>query len=93
MHAERGERNMEQSVISLNGVTKSYGNFALGPVDMEIEPGYVVAVVGPNGSGKSTLFRMLMSLSHPEAGEIRIFGDRYPEDEVEIKRKIGYAPG
>ncbi len=56
---------MEKPVISLRGVEKSYGNFGLGPVDLEIEPGYVVAVVGPNGSGKSTLFRILMNLSHP----------------------------
>ena len=47
-------------VISLRHIRKSYGNFELGPVDLEIEPGYVVAVVGPNRSGKSTLLRMLM---------------------------------
>lgn len=79
-------------VISLRGVEKSYGNFTLGPVDLEVEPGYVVAVVGPNGSGKSTLLRMLMNLSHPDAGTISLFGDRYPYDEVEIKQMIGYVP-
>ena len=56
-------------VISLDSVTKSYGGFTLGPLDLRIDPGYVVAVVGPNGSGKSTLFRMLMGLSEPDAGD------------------------
>ena len=46
-------------VISLKEVRKSYGNFELGPVDLAIEPGYVVAVVGPNGGGKSALIRVL----------------------------------
>lgn len=81
-----------EKVISLEGVEKSYGNFTLGPVDLEVEPGYVVAVVGPNGSGKSTLFRILMNLSHPNAGSVSLFGGEYPEDEVEIKQKIGYVP-
>lgn len=55
---------MEGRIIALEGVEKSYGNFTLGPVNLEIEPGYVVAVVGPNGSGKSTLFRR--EASRPE---------------------------
>ncbi len=83
---------MDGPIISLAGVEKSYGNFTLGPVDLEIEPGYVVAVVGPNGSGKSTLFRMLMNLSHPDSGRVSLFGGGYPEDEVGIKQRIGYVP-
>ena len=78
--------------ISLEGVRKSRGDFELGPVDLEIEPGRVVAVVGPNGGGKSTLVGMLMNLVRPDEGEISLFGDSYPDDEVEIKRRIGYVP-
>jgi ABC-2 type transport system ATP-binding protein len=80
-------------VISLRHIRKSYGNFELGPVDLEIEPGYVVAVVGPNRSGKSTLLRMLMNLVKPTSGEVRLFGGAsYPEGEVAIKQKVGYVP-
>jgi ABC-2 type transport system ATP-binding protein len=82
----------EAPVVSLEGVTKSYGGFTLGPVDLAVEPGYVVAVVGPNGSGKTTLFRLLMGLARPDAGEVRLFGRRYPEDEVAVKRRVGYVP-
>jgi ABC-2 type transport system ATP-binding protein len=79
-------------VISLEGVRKSYGDFELGPLDLEVQPGYVVAVVGPNGGGKSTLMRMLMNLTRPDSGEVSLFGRAYPEDEVEIKRRLGYVP-
>jgi ABC-type transport system involved in cytochrome c biogenesis ATPase subunit len=79
-------------LISLTDVKKSYGSFELGPVDLEIEAGYVVAVVGPNGSGKSTLFGMLMGLIHPSFGEVRLFGLSYPKNEVAIKQRIGYVP-
>ncbi len=67
-------------VISLRGVRKSYGSFELGPLDLEIEPGHVVAVVSPNGGGKSTLFGMLMNLVQPDSGEVRLFGRAYPGD-------------
>lgn len=82
----------EQTVISLEDVRKSYGSFELGPVDLEVESGYVVAVVGPNGTGKSTLFRTLMNLAHPDSGKVSLFGGQYPEDEVSIKQEVGYVP-
>ena len=78
--------------ISLKGVEKTYGDFQLGPVDLTIEPGHVVAVVGPNGAGKSTLFGMLMNLVRPDSGEVSLFGGSYPQDEVETKQKVGYVP-
>ena len=80
------------AVLSLKDVKKSYGNFELGPVDLNIEPGYVVAVVGPNGGGKSTLMGMLVNLIQPDSGELKLFGGTYPDDEVAIKRRVGYVP-
>ena len=79
-------------VISLQGLRKTYEAFELGPIDLDVQPGYVVAIVGPNGGGKSTLMGMLMNLIQPTSGEITLFGGTYPEDEVAVKRRIGYAP-
>jgi ABC-2 type transport system ATP-binding protein len=79
-------------VISLRDIRKTYGTFELGPVDLRIEPGYIVAVVGPNGGGKSTLIRMLMNLIQPDSGEVGLFGSAYPDDEVAIKQRVGYVP-
>ena len=79
-------------VISLREIGKSYGNFELGPVNLNIEAGYVVAVVGSNGGGKSTLIRMLMNLVQPDSGELKLFGGIYPDDEVAIKRRVAYVP-
>ena len=87
----------EQAVISLEGVRRSYGGaygggFELGPINLVIEPGHIVAVVGPNGAGKSTLFGILMGLIHPDSGDVSLFGRTFPQDEVEIKRRVSYVP-
>lgn len=79
-------------LISMKSISKSYPTFQLGPFDWEIEPGLVYALVGPNGSGKSTLFRMMIQLVYPDTGSLRLFGMRYPEEEVAIKERIGYVP-
>jgi ABC-2 type transport system ATP-binding protein len=84
---------LRSPMISLKNVRKSYkGGFELGPVDLEVEPGRVVAVLGPNGAGKSTLFGMLMNLLRPDSGTVNLFGLTHPRDEVAIKRRIGYVP-
>ena len=82
----------ERPVISLRDVKKSYGAFELGPINLDVEPGNVVAIVGPKGGGKSTLMGLLMNLIRPASGEVSLFEGTYPEDEVAIKQRTGYAP-
>ncbi|NEW06955.1 ABC transporter ATP-binding protein [Paenibacillus sp. SYP-B3998] len=78
--------------ISIKGLRKSLDQMDIGPIDLEIESGYIVAIVGPNGAGKSTLFRLLMNLIKPDAGEIQLLGQTYIENEISIKQRIGYIP-
>lgn len=86
------EEDGETPLVSLHGLRKSFPGFTLGPVDLDLHPGYVMAVVGPNGCGKTTLFRAIMNLVHPDAGERSLFGRHYSDGELEIKREIGYVP-
>ena len=80
-------------IIEINQVYKTRGNRVIGPINLTIEPGYVVAMVGHNGSGKSTLIHLLTQLIHPDAGEIRWFGQAYPEGmPVDTRQWVGYVP-
>lgn len=81
----------ESALVSMRGIHKSLPGFHLGPIDLDVDAGYVVAFLGANGSGKSTLFRMLLNLVHPDDGDLRVFGQGYPAGELAIKRDIAYA--
>ena len=64
------------TVLELSGVTKTHGQVtALDKVDLEVEAGELVAVLGPNGAGKTTMFELLLGLSSPTEGGIRVLGE------------------
>jgi ABC-2 type transport system ATP-binding protein len=62
-------------VASLANITKRYANgvIALDNVSLTLRRGEIVALLGPNGAGKSTAVKLLMGLSAPTNGTVRIF--------------------
>lgn len=71
---------MSVAVVA-RGLVKSYRDASrsvevLRGVDLELEPGELVAVVGPSGSGKSTLLHLLGGLDRPDAGSVEVGGQR-----------------
>ncbi len=58
------------AVAALLGVVADYGRRALGPFDLTLNAGEIVALVGPSGCGKSTALRLLAGLEQPSEGTI-----------------------
>lgn len=64
----------------------------LSDVDLDIEPGEVVAIVGENGSGKSTLVKLIAGLYRPDTGRILLDGiDITQVDATDISREITFV--
>lgn len=84
---------MSTPVISITNVSKSYGDFkAVEKLTLEIQEGEVYGLLGPNGAGKSTTMLMLMGLTQPDSGEIRICGIDPTYSPLDVKKMVGYLP-
>ena len=62
-------------VLAVERVSRrSGGVWALRDVSFTVRHGQIVGLVGPNGAGKTTLFNVLVGLSRPSAGTVRLEG-------------------
>ena len=63
--------------VAMEGIVKRFpGVLANDDVDLMVERGEIRAIVGENGAGKTTLMRILYGLETPDAGTIRVKGDK-----------------
>jgi lipoprotein-releasing system ATP-binding protein len=72
---------MNEPVLSLSGISKSYNRGTPGEVevlrglDLDLHAGEIVALVAPSGAGKSTLLHIAGLLDTPDTGQVRICGE------------------
>lgn len=78
-------------LMQLKSVTKTYPSFSLGPIDLNLEPGYVHGFVGPNGAGKTTTLKIMMGLLRRDSGSIRIQEKDVDLQEGSWKQDLGYV--
>jgi len=79
-----------KNAFKITELTKSFPEFKLGPLDLELEPGVVLGYVGPNGSGKTTTMHCMVGLIKADAGTTEIFGKVNDPNKPEWKLDIGY---
>jgi len=80
-------------MIAIENPTKYYGPVcAVDHINLEINRGEILGLLGPNGAGKSSTLRMLTCFMPPSEGNITVKGLNIYENDLEIKRLIGYLP-
>ena len=92
---------MNQGVIDIQGITKTYVNGKLSVpvlhgIDLQVNKGEFVSIMGPSGSGKSTFMNILGCLDRPTTGSYRLNGDEVAtlsDDELAFVRnkQIGFV--
>jgi len=76
--------------IEVQNVTKSFGRFkAVDDLSLTVPSGTIFGLLGPNGAGKTTTIRMIMDITAPDSGSIRVLGR--PSSRESLSR-VGYLP-
>jgi len=80
-------------IVEFNNIHRAYqrGQEVLQGLSFAIESGEVVGLLGKNGAGKTTLLRIAMGMLEAQQGSVRLFGLDPREQQVEVKRRVGYV--
>jgi len=82
-----------QLVVETTDLTKMYGGFtAVNKINLRIEEGEMFGFLGANGAGKTTTLLMLLGLTEPTSGTVRVCGKDPAREPLEVKRQVGYLP-
>ena len=79
------------SAARVSGLTKRFPGFQLGPLDLVLEPGTVLALVGPNGAGKTTTLNCMAGLIVPDEGGAEVYGAPVHPARTEYRKDVGYV--
>lgn len=77
-------------IVEMTGIVKYFGAvLANDNVDFALQKGEIHALLGENGAGKSTLMNILVGMYQPNAGEIRIRGEKQVIDSPRVAEQLG----
>jgi ABC-2 type transport system ATP-binding protein len=77
-------------IVELQHVRKAYDTkIAVADLSFSIEPGSMFGLLGPNGSGKTSSIRMMIGITVPDSGTVKLFGQPFQRD---LLKHVGYLP-
>jgi ABC-2 type transport system ATP-binding protein len=80
-------------VIETENLTKRYRDLiAVNGLSFGVDQGKIFGFLGPNGAGKTTTILMLLGLTEPSGGRVRVCGFDPAREALEVKRRVGYLP-
>jgi phospholipid/cholesterol/gamma-HCH transport system ATP-binding protein len=96
MEKEKVNIDHNNKVISIRGLEKSFGDFAvLRGIDLDLYQGENLVVLGRSGSGKSVLIKLISGLLKPDRGSIEVLGfdvvNIKDKELGELRRRIGFS--
>ena len=85
---------MSAPAVDIAHATKRYGALAVvDDVSLAVEAGESLALLGHNGAGKTTLMKLMLGLTRPSGGTVRILGEKAGgPGAVEARKSIGFLP-
>ena len=78
------------ALLSVSGLSLRYGDVqVLRGLELELQQGEIFGLLGPNGCGKSTTLKVLTGLATPDAGELRLWGQRVAPGGRALRQQMG----
>ena len=88
--APRADAGGSQWAVETHGLTKRFGeNVAVNDVELLVPRGCAFGYLGPNGAGKTTLIRVLLGLTHADAGSMFLLGHAVPRHRDVALARVG----
>jgi ABC-2 type transport system ATP-binding protein len=80
-------------MLEVQGLNKKFGSVhAVKNLSFDVKKGEVLGFLGPNGAGKTTTMRIITCFMPATSGTVRVCGLETTQNDVEVRRKIGYLP-
>jgi ABC-2 type transport system ATP-binding protein len=77
-------------IVEIENVVKAYDKkIAVDHLSVNIRQGSIFGMLGPNGAGKTSTIRMMIGITLPDSGTIRMFGEPWKREHL---KRIGYLP-
>ena len=84
---------MGEPIIELEELTKKYGKFtAVDHINLTVHKGEIFGILGPNGAGKSTTILMMLGLTDPTSGSVKVCGINSTRNPLQVRHRVGYLP-
>ena len=85
---------MAEAILQVKNLSKHFGSVqAVQSISLQVQKGEIYGFLGPNGAGKTTTIGMILSLIHPDQGEIRIFDQAVSPSRSQPLRRVGSLVG
>ncbi|MEA2204090.1 MAG: type transport system ATP-binding protein [Blastocatellia bacterium] len=76
--------------LEIQNISKRFGDFtAVKDLSLTVRAGRIFGLIGPNGAGKTTTIRMIVNITMPDTGTIKLFGQTI---DPALQDRIGYLP-
>jgi len=83
---------MNDLAISCENLKKYYADVkAVDGLDLSVSRGECFGLLGPNGAGKTTTIEILEGLTPSDAGDVRVLGLSWSDNERELRERIGIS--
>jgi ABC-2 type transport system ATP-binding protein len=83
------KENKMNNAFKITNLSKSYKDFKIDNINLELPKGSIMGFIGENGAGKSTTIKLILDLIHRDSGSITVLGKDNKKELTLIKENIG----